>query len=215
MIDATPAIVLKAASIIEQEVAIGIGAAKRIEQRFLDVEALRGRNPDHVMSRFRKDAHDAVDILLDIMTAAAMTVGDRAGRIVNVTASHLMQAGSAEADAPGSAEAAAMRIPAVRTSGTVAPGETATVTMSLENASDATTTEFTLHCSELVSARDRRIPASAVAFEPKTLSVEPRVAGTVTVRVTVPLGTDPGIYEGLLRATQLDELRAMLVVTVA
>ncbi len=218
VVEATPTIVLKAASIIEEEVAMGIGAVKRIEQRFLDVEALRAQHPDHVMSRFRKDAHEAVDIILDIVTAAATTVGERAGKMVNVTASHLMQgnggtARRASSDS-GASDAGATRLPTVRMPGTVAPGKDAELMMSLENESDSTTAEFTLHSSELVSASGARIPASAVMFEPATLAVGPRAAGSVAVRVRVPSDAKPGSYEGLLRATQLDGLRAMLAVNV-
>ena len=216
-IEATPTIVLKAASIIEEEVAMGIGAAKRIEQRFLDVDALRAQNPDHVMSKFRKDAHDAVDIILDIVTAAATTVGDRAGRMVNVTASRLVTTNggpfAATRGTPGT-EAASTKLATVRMPGTVAPGQTAELMMSLENESDSATAEFTLHSSELVSSSGERISSTAVTFEPSTLSVGPRVAGTVAVRVHVPGDAKPGSYEGLLRATQLNGLRAMLIVDV-
>lgn len=218
VVEATPTIVLKAASIIEEEVAIGIGAVKRIEQRFLDVDALRAQRPDHVMSRFRKDAHEAVDIILDIVTAAATTVGERAGKMVNVTASHLKQGDGSTSQRKhgnsGSANAGVTRLPTVRMPGTVAPGKDAQLMMSLENESDATIAKFTLHSSELVSAGGARIPASAVMFEPATLAVGPRAAGSVAVRVCVPANAKPGSYEGLLRATQLDGLRAMLVVNV-
>ena len=218
-LEATPTIVLKAAAIIEEEVAMGIGAAKRIEQRFLDVDALRSQNPDHVMSKFRKDAHDAVDIILDIVTAAATTVGERAGKMVNVTASRMMTTNggpfTATRGAPQPAEPAATRLATVRMPGTSSPGASAELMMSLENESDSATAEFTLHSSELVSASGARIPASAVTFEPSTLTVGPRAAGNVMVRVRVPSDIKPGCYEGLLRATQLNGLRAMLSIDVA
>ena len=215
-VEATPTIVLRAASIIEEEVATGIGAVKRIEQRFLDVDALRAQHPDHVMSRFRKDAHDAVDIILDIVTAAATTVGEQAGRMVNVSASYLPERPRpASGTDNGSTRTAGIRLSTVRMPGTIAPGGQGELTMSLENESDETVAEFTLHSSELVSAGGSRIPADHVSFKPATLSVAPRTSGMVTVRIRVPSDAVPGTYEGLLRATQLDGLRAMLVVQVA
>lgn len=216
-VEATPTIVLRAASIIEEEVASGIGAVKRIEQRFLDVDTLRAQHPDHVMSRFRRDAHEAVDIILDIVTAAASTVGEQAGRMVNVSASYLPQRpGSAGTkDNGGSTRSTGIRLSTVRMPGTIAPGGRGELTMSLENESDAAVAEFTLHSSELVSASGYRIPADHVSFDPATLSVAPRASGMVKVTIRVPLDATPGSYEGLLRATQLDGLRAMLVVQVA
>lgn len=218
-VEATPTIVLKAACIIEEEVAMGIGAVKRIEQRFLDVEALRNQSSDHVMSRFRKDAHEAIDIILDVVTAAATTVGQQAGRVVNVTASRMTQMqgampSSSSSTLNGATDAGATRLPTVRMPGKVAPGGSAELTMSLENESDQTTAEFTLHSSELVSASGARVSSGSVTFSPATLTVGPRATGTVTVRVSIPAGTPAGSYEGLLRATQLDGLRAMITVQV-
>jgi hypothetical protein len=210
---ATPVIVMKAASILEEEVAMGIGAAKRIEQRFLDVDALRAEHPDAVMSRFRRDAHDAVDIILDVVTAAATTVGDRAGHFVNVTASRLPGRGSSSTASVPS-DAGGTRIATVRIPGRVAPGEVGELTMSLENESDTSTTAFTLHAAELVSASGARIPAAQVSFVPPSIAVAARSTGQVLVRVTVPATAPPGTYEGLIRATQLDALRAILSVQV-
>lgn len=209
----TPIIVRKAASILEEEVAMGIGAAKRIEQRFLDVNALRAQPPDAVMSRFRKDAHEAVDIILDIVTAAVVTVGDRAGRFVNVTASRTSSA-LAGSHRPWPSDETGMRLSSVRIPRRVAPGAVGELKISLENESDERTAQFTLHAAELVSASGSRIPGEQVTFAPATLSVGPRSAGDVAVSVKVPEGTPHGVYEGLVRATQLDTLRALLSIEV-
>ena len=209
-IRATPTIVQMAASILEEEVAMGIGAAKRIEQRFLDVDALRAQPADAVMSRFRRDAHEAVDIILDIVTAAATTVGDRAGRFINVTAGHATSTTSSRS-APAEP---GIRLATVRIKGKVTAGSVGELTMSLENDSDQTTAEFTLHAAELVSASGARIPSDHVYFAPATLSVGPRSSGQVSVKVSVPAKAPPGMYEGLVRATQLDALRAILSIEV-
>lgn len=205
---AAPAVVIKAASILEEEVAMGLGAVKRIEQRFLDVEALRKENPDDVMSRFRRDAHDAVDIILDVLTAAAQTVGTQAGRFVNVTA-------GAKPAARQPHDGAGLQLPALRIPGRVAAGANGAVAMSLENPSDVGTADFTLHASDLVSAGGARITAGQITFAPSHLSVGPKGAGRVDVTVAVPAGTAAGTYEGLVRATQLEGLRALLTVVVA
>jgi hypothetical protein len=213
-VQAGPTIVLRAASIIEEEVASGIGAVKRIEQRFLDVDALRSQHPDHVMARFRRDAHEAVDIILDVVTAAANTVGEQAGRVVNVTASRMSRA-AGSTDGDGARRSPGVRLATIRIPGTVAAGSRGEVSVSLENESESATAKFTLHGSELVSASGDRIPAENVRFEPATLSVPPRESGLVKVTVEVPQSARPGLYEGLLRATHLDGMRAMLAVQVA
>jgi len=207
-----PIIVQKAASILEEEVAMGIGAAKRIEQRFLDVAALRAQPPDAVMSRFRRDAHEAVDIILDIVTAAATTIGERAGHFINITAGG---SPSTPEHVPDSTpEDPGVRLPKIRFVGRVKAGAAAELAISLDNESGQGTTEFSLHVSELVSASGDRIAAAAVTFTPAKLSIEPRSSGKMVVRVRVPEGTPPGLYEGLVRATQLDAIRALLSIEI-
>lgn len=205
---ATPGVVVKAARILEDELALGLGAVRRIEQRFLDVDKLRAESPDAVMSRFRRDGHEAVDIILDVLTAAAQTVEAQAGRFVNVTA-------GARTSDEAADEGAGLQVTAVRVPGRVAAGESGEVELSLDNASDVATTGFTLYSSDLLGASGAKIPSSSVVFSPQTLSVGPKQAGRVAVRVTVPSGTPTGAYEGLVRATKLQGLRAMLIVVVA
>lgn len=208
-VGAAPAIVIRAASILEEEIAITLGAVKRIEQRFIDVEAIRKQSPDAVMSKFRRDAHDAVDIILDVLTAAAQTVGTQAGRFVNVTAG-----ATTPSTESANGAAAGVHVPALRVPGKVKAGETGAVAMSLENPSDAGTSRFTLHASDLVSASGEHIESRSIAFSPSSLSVGPRQAGRVEVSIAVPAGTPAGTYEGLVRATQMEELRAMLTIVV-
>lgn len=207
----TPTIVLKAASILEEELAHGLGAAKRIEQRFIDVEHLRMQPPDALLSKFRRDAHDAVDILVDVIASTATNVTGRASHIVNITARRMSSARSHRSQEELSGE---MQLPSVTVPGVVAAGEVAEVALTLENDSAYSTAEFTLHSSELVAGEGARIPADSVTFSPATLSVGPHASGSVTARVRVPDGTPEGLYEGLVRASQLKSLRAMLRVHV-
>jgi hypothetical protein len=207
MLEASPQIVIKAISVLEEEVvASGLRAAKRIEQRFLNVDELRSQPPDAVMSRFRRDAHEAVDIILDVITAATLLVNEKAGKVVNVTASRMAAAASAPSGSAG--------VPMMRVTNPVAPGATADLPLALENESDQTTAEFTLHASELVTASGARIPSDCVSFEPTTLAVGPRQVGQVQVHIRVPEGTPAGSYEGIVRASQLEQLRAVLLVQV-
>jgi len=102
----------------------------------------------------------------------------------------------------------------VRLPGLVSPGETAELTMSLENESPRATSEMSLYSSELVSSEGHRIPAELVQFEPPKFRVPPRSTGEVTIRVRIPKDTPSGTYEGLLRAGHLETLRAVIRVQV-
>src|SRR4051812_43705638 len=73
LVDDTANIVKKAASVLEEEVAKGILAAKEVQKRFTGTDGLSSENKNELVERFRKDAHDMADSLADLMTMAIAT----------------------------------------------------------------------------------------------------------------------------------------------
>ena len=177
-------IVAQAASILEEELATGIDAAKQIEERFVNVADMRSANPDEVMARFRDDAHQVVDIVLDLINVPTRSLGDWAQRVVSIRPDDGKTPTAAPAEAPTIAVPSALR-----------PGASAEVPLSLENDGD-------------------KILARHVNFDPATITIAPHERESVTVSISVPKGTVPGLYSGLVLASKLDRLRAVLVVDV-
>ncbi len=57
-----------AVDVLEEEIAAGILAAKNLEKKVINVDEVRSENPEELMSRIRRDTHDAIDIILDAVT---------------------------------------------------------------------------------------------------------------------------------------------------
>lgn len=193
-------IVEDAASILEEELANGIGVARNVEKRIFDK---RGpSDPDAVVSRFRQDAHEIIDLAVDLLGGALGSVTGLANRAVAIRDPAVPEA------------ARSGRVPTLTMSEPVAAGSSGDVAMSVENDSDQATETFTMNASDLISGAGDRIPANRIAFDPPSLKVDPREAEKITVLLTVPPKTPPGTYSGLLQATKLEPVRAVLVVTV-
>jgi len=196
-------IVSQASTILEEELAAGIGAAKQIEARLLNVAEMRSTNPDEVMARFRRDAHEVVDIVLDLLNVPTRSLGGLANRI------SVGQPRETTSDQPGSAG-----LPTITLPGDVPAGGSGAVPFSLENDGDSPTAAFELQATDLVAAGDGTIAAAHVSFEPPALEIAAHRREDVMIKVDVPEGTPPGVYTGLVLATKLDRLRAVLVVSV-
>lgn len=192
-------IVMRAASILEEEIAVGIEAAQEIESRYIDVAKLRNGDPDHVMARLRKDAHDIVDIAVDLVHAAAIAL-DRA---LTLEAGRALPPGN-----NGSRPMPAIEIPEIK------PGESGEVTFTLSNSDDTATPTFTFQTLGLISSKGTEIPATAVSLTPENIVIPPRGSIPLKVSIRVPPGTPPGHYTGLLQSSHLDGLCAKLGVTV-
>jgi hypothetical protein len=200
--DTTSHVVKQAASILEEEIAAGILAARQIEDKFIDSAELRSGKPDEVLPRFRRDAHELVDIVLDIVSATARNATSMAQRVISIRGS--------ERNAPETASTSVLTMPQP-----VKGGQTGEVSLVIENDGDATAEPFELRSTDLISASGLRIAAGAVSFDPKVISVGSHQNQRVLVRVTPPSGTEPGVYSGLIQSSRPDQLRAVLTITVA
>lgn len=198
-------IVEKAASILEEEISAGIIAAKRVEERYINVNTLRSSSPEQVLQRFRKDAHEVLDILLDLVNLSVNALNGLSERSMNIRSASTAKG---KQDASGKESVPELTIPQ-----TLKPGESGTVAMLVENDSEDPTTEFTFKTTGLLSADGEQINAEYIAFDPPSLTIAANDLEKVKVSVSVPAHTPPGQYSGLLQTTEL-HVRAILSVRV-
>jgi len=55
-----------------------------VAKRWVDVDEVRSRAPDEVMQRFRRDAHEVVDLLMDLVTVGVQSAESIASRAVEI-----------------------------------------------------------------------------------------------------------------------------------
>lgn len=202
--ETTSNVVQKAAEILEEEIAAGIVAAKKIEQHFLDVKELREEKPDDVMYRLRRDVHEIVDIFVDLTQVSLQRIADVPQSILQIKTSSRSEAGPA---AVGGSNIIRMPQP-------IKAGDTGEVPVSLENNGTAPTGELTFYSTDFVSFTGGTIPASQLAFNPESIALEPGKVERVNVSISVPAKAEVGIYTGLILARNMDSFRAVLVAQV-
>lgn len=198
-------VVLKAASILEEEIAAGIIAAKEVEKKFINVKKIRSRPNDEIIQRFRRDSHEIVDILLDLLDVSLRHAGGVAKSIINVRG---------WASPMKKEEGPSREIPVLNMPAALAPGATGTISMLFENSQNTATGIFKVVCTDLLSSRGGTIPASNISFSPATIDIGPRAQQEIGITVHVPAEAKSDAYSGLIQATNIEQLRAILVVTV-
>ena len=204
----TSRIVEQAASILEEEIAAGIVAAKRVEERFVDVGKVRGKDPKEVMQRFRHDAHEVLDILVDMVNIATNSLGDLTQRVITISE------GQSTAQGRKKQTAASGGVPALNVEQPVKAGQAVEIPLTLENGSDSPTEEFGFYSSDLLNPTGEVISAGNISFQPKAVTIGSHGSAPVTVVISIPEGASPGVYSGLVQATKLELLRAVLTVRV-
>ncbi len=211
----TVRIVQKAVSVLEEELAAGINTTRKLENKMVDVDKLRSADPQEVIQRFRRDAHDVVDILLDLVNVATNSLDQLTQRVIRIGISEVRSGGAASSPTAGSGgSSAGGGIPSLAVSTPVKPGGAVEIPMTLENESSKPTDVFYLLSSDLVNPNGDRISAGQVSFVPEKMIIEPQKSAVITVTVRVPDSTPPGTYSGLLQATKLEQLRAVLSIQI-
>lgn len=199
-------IVQQAASILEEEIAAGIIAAKQVEKHFVDSSAFRLSEPNALMQRFRKDLHEVVDIVIDLLKVAVGYVDGLNQQTVTI------RGVKQEADGDHKSSSDPLNTPMM--SGFAKAGESIELIMIVENSNEEPTDESSFHSTDLVSSYSDKIPASQIVFRPASIIVGPHATEELIVAVNVPEETPAGVYSGLIQAPEMDQLRAVLVVQV-
>lgn len=204
----TSRIVEQAASILEEEIAAGIVTAKRVEERFVDIGKVRGKDPKEVMQRFRHDAHEVLDILVDMVNIATNSLGDLSQRVITITG------GQPTSQGRKNQPASAGGVPALNVEQPVKAGQAVEIPLTLENGGDSPTEKFGFYSSDLLNSTGEIIRSGNISFQPNAVTIDSHGSTPVTVIVSIPEGTSPGVYSGLVQATKLELLRAVLSVRV-
>ena len=190
MINNAQRILSSAVNVLEEEIAAGILAAKKIEKKVIDVEDVRS-NPEELMSRIRRDTHEAIDIFLDALTAITNHLGILSGSIKKETGT----TSSTEQQAkPGTENA----LPVIVTEAPVKAGETGMLHLAITNDSIKDQMTVALMKPDFAGAQMQKILARHVQLNPAVLNLKPTEQKEIIIKIKVPKTCKPGHYCALL-----------------
>jgi|WetSurMetagenome_2_1015567.scaffolds.fasta_scaffold188081_2 hypothetical protein len=202
--ETTTKIVQQAATIFETEISNGIKMAHQTENQFPQMERFRTEPHDEIIQRFRRDAHEVIDIFVDVVGATLKSMPNMAEMATNREGAVVVKPVQVTADIK----------PMVAAAKAVKAGEKAQIEISFENSLGVPTAEFTLYCTDLINNQGDRLPASAIEITPKKLTIGPRMTDKISISADIPKKITPGTYSGLVIASNMPQLRSEIVVTV-
>ena len=180
-------IVSQAASILDEEMARGVLAARHSVER-----APHGQSD--ASNPALRQVHDLVDNLAAIWPS-------------------LQRVPVQPPAASQPAASAADPLAEVRSPATVKPGQRATISMTLRN-SESRSVRLVPVSTDLLGSRGGRIASSLLQFTPPEFSLEPQEQRDMTITTIVPGEAAPGCYSGLLVVRGVDYLRALITIEV-
>lgn len=149
-----------AVDVLEEEIAAGIVAAKKLEKKVINVDEVRSTNPEELMSRIRRDTHDAVDIFLDAVTALTNYFSNLTQTVNHVNGNTVVKE-------------TVNSIQVLKNEGSAKPGSTVDIPMLLTNSSKDQSMSVELNKAELTGADHEKIRVRYITIEPQSFTLEP------------------------------------------
>ncbi len=189
-----------AVDVLEEEIAAGIVAAKKLEKKVINVEAVRSNDPEELMSRIRRDTHDAVDIFLDAITALTNHFTSLSQTTKNGNHDGVMKS------SPG--------VQVVKSDHSCKPGSMAEIPILLTNDSPVQFITVELNKTDLTGQKSQKISARHITVEPASLVLPPAEKKEVMIKIAIPANCKPGTYSGFFQDNTDAKLRTIISIDV-
>ncbi len=190
-----------AVDVLEEEIAAGILAAKKLEKKVINVEEVRGDNPTELMSRIRRDTHDAIDIILDAVTVLVNQFSNLSDTVTRGREN-------------GTPENKVDHIPVVKNDEPVKAGNQIEIPILLSNDSKDQQMTVELNKSDLTGPGGNKILARNISLVPRLVVVDPAGKREVAIRIKIPKACIAGNYSGLMQDKQNQNIRTVIMIDV-
>ena len=190
-----------AADVLEEEIAAGILAAKKVEKRVFNGEETRNTNSAELMSRIRRDTHEAIDIILDAVTSITNHLGNLTESLTKMNNNH----NGAHKE---------RSTPTIKNEEQARPGSSIEIPVLFSNDSKDKQMPVLLNISEIVSPQGNKIASRNVVLAPSSFTLAASGDQEVKVKIKIPKSCKAGTYSGLLQDKNDKNLRAVLIIDV-
>lgn len=199
-------IISSAVNVLEEEIAAGILAAKKIEKEVVDVDEIR-HDPDELMNRIRRDTHEAVDLFIDALTAITKHVTELSTSLNN-------QNGAPKKKKPAAEKKHVDKIGFIEAEKPLKPGESTSMTMALFDDSSEEPLEIKFQKTDFNGPNKQTIYSRALKVRPAKITLPPGEEKEITVHVNLPKNAQPGKYHALLTDANNHDFRLVLSIDV-
>lgn len=181
-------IVSSAVNVLEEEIAAGILAAKKLETKFINVEEVRN-NQDELMNRIRRDTHEAVDLFLDAFATLAQQLNGITERAKtgNAEKSAVIQKKSTEN----------LSQPVFLESDKILkPGESVSFQIVLSD--DDKEVQISLTKSDFIGYDNKKISSRNILIKPNSVLLKAKEKVEIHIVVKIPKNATSGFYRAIL-----------------
>ena len=206
MLNNAQRILSSAVNVLEEEIAAGILAAKKIEKKVINVDDIRN-NPENLLNRIRKDTHEVVDLFLDGFIALSSQLKILSDNVAKQT--------SAVKTNDTDIEKKQKNIIAIlQPDEAVKPGETTVLYLNLSDDDITEPVKIQLQKKDLAGPFKEKISLRNISIQPSSVVIKPGKNSEVSIRVKIPVACKPGHYTALFTDINNSSVKAIINIEV-
>lgn len=206
MLNNAQRVLSSAVNVLEEEIAAGILAAKKIERKVLNVDDVRN-SPENLLNRIRKDTHEVVDLFLDAAIALSSQLKVLSDNVTTQTENIKKNETSPEKKQRDA-------ITVVQNDEPLKPGATAILYINLSDEDATAPVKIQLQKNDLVGALKEKIAAGNITIKPSSVILKPGENKEVTITIKVPVKCKQGYYTALFTDIQNPLLKVIVSIEV-
>ncbi len=206
MLNNAQRVLSSAVNVLEEEIAAGILAAKKIERKVLNIDDVRN-TPENLLNRIRKDTHEVVDLFLDAAIALSSQL-----KILSDNVS--TQTENIKKNEPSPEKKQRDTITLIQNDEPFKPGETAILYINLSNEEATAPVKIQLKKNDLVGALNEKIASRNITIKPSSVILKPGENKEATITIKVPVKCKRGHYTAMFTDTQNPFLKVIVSIEV-
>lgn len=206
MLNNAQRVLSSAVNVLEEEIAAGILAAKKIEKKVINVDDIRN-DPENLLNRIRKDTHEVVDLFLDGFIALSSQLKILSDNVAG-------QTGAAKTTDTTTEKKQKNSIIILQPDEAAKPGGTAVAYMTLSDDEITKPVKIKLQKNDLTGPFNEKIPLKNITIQPSSVVIMPGKTCEVAIHVKVPAACKPGQYTALFTDTNNTSVKAIINIEV-
>lgn len=199
MLNNAQKVINSAVNVLEEEIAAGILAAKRIEKKMINVDEVRD-DSQNLMNRIRKDTHEALDIFLDALAALSKQVGLLTDSVSKETEKKTTAASPRSSDF----------IQIIEYDKPVSAGSEIKFSFLLSDDAIKQPVKLDLQKADFSGPENQKVPSKSVNIHPSPIVLNPGEEKEIEIMVKLPKICLPGHYNSILTVNQMPAVKVIL-----
>lgn len=200
-------IVNSAVNVLEEEIAAGILAAKKIEKKLIDVDEIRS-DPDALMNRIRRDSHEVLDLVIDGFASITKQMNE----VVETLKNEKENQGNKKPKTPP--KKSSLGVIVLEPENPMKPGESVTLKLSMYEDSASETKTIELRKSDFIGSGNQKISLRSITIQPKKLQLKPKEEKDINITIKLPKNTISGDYNAFITCINNPQIRILIALKV-